>query len=191
LLEFISKLIKIKQVKFHFIIILIGACVTNNLYDVSKYIIYLNQWIYIKHLNLAIEYANYMCTTIFVFLAYIFVASAIITVLLEKAEKRNIYLDEHLIVYDLMLRSINHLKTIYEYIVIVFLLSYLLNNSTVLSFWKSINYDSVFFYIPFMLGIFCTLLLFVELYTTYFYINTEEDEKSKDEVFAPHNNRIS
>lgn len=191
MLEFISKLIKIKQVKFHIIIILFGACVTNNIYDVSKYYNYLNQWIYIKYLNLAIEYANYMCSTIFIFLAYIFVVSSIITALLEKAEKRNIYLDEHLIIYDLMLKSINHLKTIYEYLVIVLLLSYLLNNNTVLSFWKNIKYDSVFYYIPFMLWMFCTLLLFVELYTTYFYIYTRVDEKNKDEVFVQHNNRIS
>lgn len=191
MIEFISKLIKVRQVKFNFIIFLIGACVTNSLYDVTKYFNYLNQWIYIKYLNLAIEYSNYILTTIFIFLAYIFVASAIITALLDKAEKRNIYLDEHLIIYNLMLKSINHVKTIYDYSVIVLLVSYLLNNNTVLSFWKSIKYDSLFYYIPFMLWLFCTLLLFVELYTTYFYIYTRVDDKSKDEVFVPHNNRIS
>lgn len=190
MLEFISKLIKIKKVKFNFIIILIGACVTNHFYDVTKYLNYLNQWIHIKYLHLTIEYANYLCTTFFIFLAYVFVSSSIIILYIESAAKRNIHLDEHQIVYDLMLKSINHLQMIYEYIVIILLLSYLLNNNTVLLFWKNIKYDSMLYYVPFILFLFCSFIFSLDIYTTYFYIYKEDDEKSSDDV-SPHNNRIS
>jgi len=52
ILEYISKLIKNKQIKFNFIIILIGAYITNNIYDVTKYFSYLFEWRYIKYIQI-------------------------------------------------------------------------------------------------------------------------------------------
>ncbi len=171
MIEIIKNLVNQKN-KIHIIMILMVSCFTNHFFDVTKHMSYLMNWEYMTHIQLAIEYINYFCVTLFYFLAYVAVLSMIGNVIVDLLDKKHIYIDEHHIAFKLFRRSLDHIQGIYEYLVIVFLLSCLLDNNSVLLFWENYTYESLDAYIPLIFGHLCTIILFFKLYTSFFYIYT-------------------
>lgn len=179
MIDIIKNILKQKN-KIHIIMILMLSCLTNHLFDVTKHMHYLMKWKYMTNIRLAIEYANFFCVTLFHILAYALVLSIISTCIVDLLFERHIYIDEHLVAFKLFKRSLDHIQAIFEFLIIVLLLSYLLNINAVLFYWKNYSYESLTSFIPIILGIFCACILFFKLYTSYFYIYTSH-EYSKDD----------
>lgn len=169
ILNFIKFIISNRKLRCHFIIALFISCLTNYFFDVSQYINFLTNLEYLSGIHMVLEYSNYYLLTALKFLGCLTLFSITFIPIEEKlSNDYNINIDKHNRAYTCSIKGLEYIQDIFEFMVIVFLLSYLLRNETVLTFWKNYNLESLSSFIPSFFGIMCTYVFLVKIYNFYF-----------------------